>query len=120
MAIAAAGLMALYAWSAPRTVVMEDDGEFITAGFFQSVAHPPGFPLFTLLLKPFFWLPFGSMAYRAHLASGCFAALAGAVIWWIARTLSGRGSAALIAVGVLGVSNVFWSQAIIADVYSLN
>lgn len=120
MLIVFAALMALYAWSAPPSVVLEDDGEFIAAVHFMGVAHPPGFPLFVLLAKPFTWMATGSVAYRVHLASGCFAALACVALWWIVRTLTGRALIALIAALAFGVSDVFWSQAIIADVYSLN
>ncbi|MEJ2762173.1 MAG: DUF2723 domain-containing protein [Gammaproteobacteria bacterium] len=40
---------AVYCWSMPRTVVFEDDGLFIMASYFNGIAHPPGYPLFTLL-----------------------------------------------------------------------
>ena len=39
----------IYLWSAPQTVVLEDDGYFILAAYFNGTAHPPGYPLYTLL-----------------------------------------------------------------------
>lgn len=113
-------LVVLYAITAPRTVVLEDDGEFIMAAYYLGVAHPPGYPLFVLLAHPFTWLPFGSVAFRIHLASGAFAALACALIWWIVRGLIPRRAPAYVAALSLGVSQAFWSQAVIAEVYSLN
>ena len=35
------------------------------------VAHPPGYPLFTILAKLFIYIPVGSTAYRVNLLS-CF------------------------------------------------
>ena len=113
-------VFAVYAWSAPRTVAPEDDGEFVTVVYRHAVAHAPGFPLFVLLAEPFSWLPVGSVAFRVHLASAFFGAGACAALWWIVRCLAGRTDIAIIAALAYGVSEVAWSQAIIADVYALN
>ena len=116
----AAALFALYALSAPRTVALEDDGLFVLSSYFLGIEHPPGYPLFTLLGKLFTRLPFGSVAYRVHLASALFGALSCGALWICARALiEGRLPAYLAAFG-LGVSPVFWSQSIIAEVYTLN
>ncbi len=113
-------LLALYALTSPRTVSLEDDGLFILSSYFLGIEHPPGYPLFTLIGHVFSKLPFGSVAYRVHLASAFFGALSGAAAWLCARKLiPGRLPAYLVAFG-LGFSPVFWSQAIIAEVYTLN
>ena len=114
-------LFALYAATAPHTVLLEDDGMFILSSYFLGVEHPPGFPLYTLIGHLFSKLPFGSVAYRVHLASAFFGALTGSAVWLVARRLiPGRLPAYLAAFG-LGVSPVFWSQAIIAKgTYTLN
>ena len=118
--VVALALFALYAASAPRTVALEDDAFFILASHFGGVAHPPGYPLYTLLGKLASLAPVGSVAYRVHLLSAACGAGACAVLWLCARALSsGRVAAWLAAVG-LGVSPAFWSQAIIAEVYTLN
>jgi len=113
-------LFALYALTAPHSVALEDDGLFILSSNFLGIEHPPGYPLFTLVGHLFSGLPFGRVAYRVHLASTLFGALSCAMLWMCARALSlGRLAAYLAAFG-LGVSPVFWSQAIIAEVYTLN
>jgi hypothetical protein len=113
-------LLSLYAASAPRTVAFEDDAFFILASHFAGVAHPPGYPLHTLLGKLASLLPVGSAAYRVHMLSAACGAGACAALWLCARALSlGRIGAWLAALG-LGVSPAFWSQAIIAEVYTLN
>lgn len=113
-------LFALYATTALRTVGLEDDGLFILSSYYLGIEHPPGYPLFTLIGHLFSKLPFGSVAYRVHLASALFGALTGAAAWLCARELRVGRLGAYVAAFALGVSPVFWSQSIIAEVYTLN
>lgn len=113
--------LALYAATAPRMIMPEDDGLFILAAYFMGVAHPPGYPLFVLLAHPFSWLPFDSIAFRIHLASSVFASLAVLAAWWTMVALPGvTRLGALTSALALALSATFWSQAIIAEVYCLN
>lgn len=118
--LVAFALFALYAATASRTVAMEDDGLFILSSYFLGIEHPPGYPLFTLIGHLFTYLPFGSVAYRVHLASALFGALTGGVAWLCARSLIAGRLPAYLAAFALGMSPVFWSQAVIAEVYTLN
>ncbi len=118
--LVAVALFVVYAWTAVRTVATEDDGLFLLSSYFLGIEHPPGYPLFTLIGHLFSLLPFGSVAYRVHLASALFGALTGGAAWLCARSLTpGRVSAYVAALG-LGLCPVFWSQATIAEVYTLN
>lgn len=113
-------LLSLYLATAPRNVVLEDDGLFILSSYFLGIEHPPGYPLFVLLGKLATLVPLGTVAWRVHAMAGLFAALACVFVYRIARCLMpGRAPALFAALG-LGVSQTFWSQAIIADVYSLH
>jgi hypothetical protein len=116
----ALALFILYAATSSRTVALEDDGLFILSSYFFGIEHPPGYPLFTAIGHLFTWLPFGSVAYRVHLASALFGALSGGAAWLCARALVAGRLPAYLAAFALGVSPVFWSQAIIAEVYTLN
>ncbi|HYL87162.1 MAG TPA: DUF2723 domain-containing protein, partial [Burkholderiales bacterium] len=116
----AVALFALYAATAPRTVALEDDGLFILSSYFLGIEHPPGYPLFTLIGHLFTYLPFGSVAYRVHLASAMFGALTGGMAWLCARSLIAGRLPAYLAALALGASPVFWSQAVIAEVYTFN
>lgn len=116
----AAALFALYAATSPRSVALEDDGMFVLSSHFLGIEHPPGYPLFTLLGKLFTLLPFGSVAYRVHLLSALLGALACAALWMCARLLVENRLAAYLAALGLGMSRTFWSQAVIAEVYTLN
>ena len=114
------GVFALYAVSAPRTVVLEDDGLFITTATFAGVAHPPGYPLYILLGWLATLVPLGEVAWRVHALSGLMGALTCACVAWIALRRTGNRPAAWLAGAALAVSEHFWSQAIIADVYTTN
>ncbi|MCY4043176.1 MAG: DUF2723 domain-containing protein [Candidatus Dadabacteria bacterium] len=119
LAIAAA-VFAVYALTAPQTVTFEDDGLFIMASVDAGVAHPPGYPLYTLLGHIFSHLPLGSPALRIHLLSGLLGALACATLFLAARRTGAPRLFAVAAAAAYGVSEHFWSQAIIAEVYTLN
>jgi len=109
-----------YLCSAPRTVMLDDDGFFIMAAWFNGVAHPPGYPLYTLLAHLATFLPFGSVAWRVHLFSALCGSLACVFLWKFARLLLESRLNAYVAALAFGFSSTFWSQSIVAEVYSLN
>ena len=117
---AGVGPLALYVVTLPRTVVLEDDGLFLMAGASLGVAHPPGYPLYTLICYLFMQLPFGTPAFLGHLSSAVLGALACGAVYVCARLLGAARVPALAAAWLFGASEHFWAQAIIAEVYTLN
>ena len=55
------GPLAVYLATLPRTVVLEDDGLFLMAGVHLGVAHPPGYPHYTLVVHLFTRLPWAGV-----------------------------------------------------------
>lgn len=110
----------LYVGTAAPTVTLEDSGEFITAAYRLGVPHPPGYPLWCLWAHAFTWLPFGTVAQRVHWSSGVAGALTTWLVFRIALRVLGDRTAALLGALALGVSTIFWSQSVIAEVYALN
>jgi 4-amino-4-deoxy-L-arabinose transferase-like glycosyltransferase len=100
-----------------------DGGDLITAAWTLGVPHPPGYPTYTLLARTFTFLPVGSIAFRINLMSAVFAALAVYFFARIAfRTLTQDDSYLIIplaAAFMLAFSPLLWSQAVIAEVYTL-
>ncbi len=119
-AAAVAGPLALYSITLPRSVVLEDDGLFLMAGASLGVAHPPGYPLYTFLCHLFMQLPFASPAVLGHLSSAVLGALACGAVYLCARLLGATVVLALAAAWLFGASEHVWSQALIAEVYTLN
>ena len=120
LAASVAGPLALYVLTMPRTVVLEDDGLFLMAGAHLGVAHPPGYPFYTLIVHLFTLLPFGSVAFLGHLSSAALAALACGWVYLCSRMLGASSIPALSATWLFAASEHFWSQAIITEVYTLN
>ena len=116
------GALGLYLRTlAPSVAELFDDSlEFQLVGYKLAIAHPTGYPLYTLLLKAFTLLPIGEVAGRTNLSSAVLAAVAVALVYGIARRLTGSVLPALAAAAALAVSPVFWSQAVITEVYALN
>ncbi|TFK05425.1 vasoactive intestinal polypeptide receptor-like [Platysternon megacephalum] len=96
-------------------------GELITAAYELGVAHPPGYPLFTLLAKLVIGLfPFGSIAYRVNLLCGLLGAAAASLLYYTVFRLSGSYAAGILAAGVFSFSRLTWQWSISAEVFSLN
>ncbi len=124
---------------APTVVTIFDDSlEFQLVSYLLGIAHPSGYPLYTLLGWLFTRLPLGDVAYRVNLMSAVFGALTVALTYLIgleltvgswqskeqyrtdARQVWAEVPAALIGALALATSPVFWSQATVAEVYTLN
>ena len=85
---------AVYLITVSPTVNFIDSGELITAVHEPGVAHPPGYPLYTLLGYVAAHLPFGEVAWRVNVMSAFWGALAvGAffvLLYKVARVLRPR------------------------------
>src|SRR4051794_15728921 len=97
----------------------EDTPKFQFLGYALGTAHPPGYPLYSMLSHLFVQLPIRTIAYRANLFSAVTAALACALVFVIARQLgAGRWTACGAALG-LATGASFWLSAVYAEVYGL-
>lgn len=117
----AAGVAALYVPCVQRTVPGGDSGELITAACELGVAHPPGYPVFTLLA----WLsmrllPSLSPAHSVSLMSSLLGALASGVLCLTICRLEGPVPGAAFAGGMFAVSRLTWQWSVVAEVFTLN
>lgn len=79
-----------------------------------------GYPLWVMLGKLFTFFPVGDLGYRVNLSSAVYAALTVLFTYLIGVKLTGRMAAAAAGALAFGMSQTFWSQALIAEVYTLN
>jgi len=117
--------LVVYVATAAPDVLPADFGEFQLVAALLGVAHPPGFPLYTLMGHLFIRvLPWGTPAYQLNLMSGALAAgtvvlVARATRLW-ARRLGASPlmalTSGLAAALALGTATTFWAQATIANV----
>ena len=103
------------------TVLADDPGEFQLVANVLGVAHPTGYPLYTLLGYAFAHLvPIGEPAYRINALSAVLAACTLALGYRLLRMLEVRPVVACLAVLALGFSAAFWNYATVARPYGLN
>ena len=140
------GSFLLYLLTLAPSVTFWDSGELIAASSQLGISHQPGYPLFAVMGRLFSLIPLGAVAYRINLLSAFFSALSVYLLYRVileiyaspiaplpgeteadsgALASSGKGDnipaavAASFAV-VLAAVRVFWSQAVVTEVYALN
>ncbi len=111
--------LALYVATLAPSVQPADAGEFQLVAAVLGIAHPPGYPLYTILGKAFTLLPLGDPAWRVNLFAAVCAATTLAVVSRAVRRATGSAVAGVIAAVALGLVPTFWSQATVANVRSL-
>ncbi len=76
-------VLAGYVWTLAPTVTFWDAGEFIATSKILGIPHPPGTPLFILMIKVWALLiPIGEYAYRSNLMTAVFSSAA-AGFWFL-------------------------------------
>ena len=115
----AVALLPVYLLTMSSAVGRADTFEFQVVAPQLGIAHPTGYPLYLLLGKLFSLLPVGTVAWRLNFASAIYATLAAMVVFRLALDLR-RPLPALAGAVVLGFVPIFWSQAIVAEVYTLH
>ena len=113
------GLLA-YGFNACRTVYFGDSAELAAAAATLGVAHPPGYPLYLLLGRLVAACVPGEPALGVNLLSGLAAAATAGAAAALALFLGARPLAAATAGLFVVGSRMIWSQAVVAEVYTLN
>ncbi|MBI2845883.1 MAG: DUF2723 domain-containing protein [Chloroflexi bacterium] len=112
--------LAIYIYTLAPSVLPADSGEFQFVSYILGIAHPPGYPLYTLLGKLFTFIPVGDVAYRVNLFSAVIAAATLVLINRALRLVTGSSFAGVLGALVLGGSTTFWAQATTANIRMLN
>jgi hypothetical protein len=105
----------LYFFTLIPSVLTADNGEFQLVAWKLGIAHPPGYPLYTMvgwLFSRFFASP----AFALNLLSAILAAITLVIVSRTVRTLTGSIVAGVLAASLLGVSTTFWAQATTANI----
>lgn len=122
------------------TVYWYDSGELISACYHLGIAHPTGYPLYTMLGRIFALLPLGSIALRVNAMSAFFGALTAVALYLIMKMSvpllwreihpTGKESGRLarvtfevpsiVASLTFAFSPLLWTQTAIAEVYTIH
>ncbi len=123
---AALFVFVLYLRTLAPTVLYYADPNMLDAVMLQmqvavlGITHPTGYPTYLTLSHLFTYLPVGDVAYRVNLASATYGALAVGIVFGAGYLLSRRIVAAAVAAVAFGLGGAIWSQAVIAEVYTMN
>lgn len=98
-----------------------DTAKWQFIGVVGGVPHATGYPLYVALDQV--WVrvvPFGSIAWRVNLLSAVLGAATVAVLYVVLRQLDLRREVALATTLLFAFSQTFWTQAVVAEVYTLH
>jgi len=110
----------LFVATLTRDILPADSGEFQRVATVAGIAHPPGYPLYTVLGWLFTRLPFGATpAWRVNLFSAFTAAVTLALVFSTGRRLSGSAWGGLAAALTLGTATTFRATATTASIRPL-
>jgi len=123
-----AATLGLYIRTLAPGLLFGDAGEFQVAAWRLGLAHPTGYPLYLLLgsawqhLLTLFGL---SPAYALNMLSALLGAASVALLYlwmmqWLQSVLAVRRLAALFTAILFAINFTFWSQTLIAEVYTLH
>jgi hypothetical protein len=110
--------LAAYVHTLAPDVLYADTAEFQALAYTLGMTHSTGYPVYLLLARLVGFLPIGTLAWRINLFSAICAAITLSFLYLIIRYLTSNRFAAVLAVSAFGISYTFWSQAIIAEVYT--
>ena len=114
------GALVLYVATAARDIVLGDTPELTAVALTFGVAHPPGYPVFTMLGWLFGQLPVGPLPFRIALLSVVAHAATVGVVYAMTLRFSRSIGAAAVAAIALATEPLFWSWSLVAEVFPLN
>jgi hypothetical protein len=117
--------LSIYAYALAPSIVGGDSGELAAVLASGGIAHPPGYPLYSLLGRVFAALPFGLGAIRTNLLSALLAATTVVVLFKLITNAlhphsRNRYWIPLLCSALFAFSSLVWPYAEITEVFALN
>jgi hypothetical protein len=114
-----------------QVLAVGDSGHLATAAYTGGIAHPTGYPLFTIIGNIFTHLWYRSpstefdrgifdVAFAMNMMSMWFGVITVLVVYFIIARVVKNPFAAFLGAFLFGVSSTFLSQCLIGEVYTLN
>lgn len=111
----------LYLLNTPYSIVFGDSPELSLASYSLGIAHPPGYPLFSILSKTFsYLLPLTDYAQKCNIFSSFISSISVILLFISLFSITKSYFASMISSLTLGFSYTFFKQSLIAEVYALN
>lgn len=110
--------LAAYVRTLAPDVLYADSAEFQCLAYTFGTTHSTGYPTYLLLGRLLGFLPINNPAWRISLLSAVCAAITVGGIYLLARFFTRSRAGAILGGLSLAISYTFWSQAVIAEVYT--
>ena len=121
VAVGAVSLVVYIRTLLPGVGYAGDTAKWQLLGVVGGVPHATGYPLYIALDQAWVTIvPWGSVAWRVNLLSAVLGAVAVGVLYVLLRILEVRPVVAAGTALVFALSSTYWSQAVVAEVYTLH
>lgn len=114
------GVLILYIHNLARGTYGGDVGDLLATSIVMGVAHPPGYPLFTIFGFLLSRVHFISPAFMIGLISAVSGALGALFFYFLSLELTKSKLISIISTAILAFSYYFWFYSEIAEVFALN
>jgi hypothetical protein len=116
----ALGILALAAYvrTLAPDILYGDSAEFQCLAYTLGITHSTGYPTYLFMGRLIGFLPISNPAWRISLLSALCAAITVGGVYLLARHFTRSRVGAALGSIALGISYTFWSQAVIAEVYT--
>ncbi|UCF70284.1 MAG: DUF2723 domain-containing protein [candidate division WOR-3 bacterium] len=113
-----ASILTVYLFSLCPDVYTIDSGELATVSYTLGIAHPTGYPLYTLISYFFAHIP-GEPIRNLNALSALFSAAAAAFLFLISRHVTRNAYASVLIVSLFAFSPIIWRMSVTNEVYPL-
>jgi hypothetical protein len=110
--------LAAYVRTLAPDILYGDSAEFQCLAYTLGITHSTGYPTYLFLGRLIGFLPINNSAWRISLLSAVCAAITVGGVYLLARYFNRSRVGAALGSLALAVSYTFWSQAVIAEVYT--
>ncbi len=107
--------LSVYSFTSSRSIIHGDTGEFLSVAAFHGVAHPPGFPLYSLVISLVFMI--SQNIWVVSLLSSFFGALTLFLVFRTVKLITKNIPASLIASLSLATYETFWFYSQVAQIH---
>lgn len=111
----------IYIHNLSNSVYGGDSGDFISAALVHGVAHPSGYPLFTLMSILMLHLPIhASAAFKIGILSSFFTSASVVLLFQIAYKFTKQSAVSFIIALLFAFTTPFWLYAEMVEIFALN
>ena len=110
--------LGIYVWTLCPSVYLIDSGELAAASYTLGIAHPTGYPLYTIL-SYFFAHIGGETVYNLNMLSALLSVTAALLLYLTARRILKNDILALLPASLFAFAPIVWRTSVTNEVYPL-